>query len=290
VKVLVTGGTGFVGSNLARRLVADGHEVFITGTRTENTVEGATLLECGFGGVDYSRLGGVEVVYHQAANNDTTCTDGDEMFHANVLGTGDLFDTMYDLGCRQFVYASSTAVYGDAPAPYLEDETTPNPLNVYAESKLRMERAVGLAFLYRRRANVVGLRYCNVYGPGECHKGNRSSMIRQLAVQILQKKRPKLFKDGTQRRDWIYVKDVVEANLLAGKWKKDEPFVRSPPTRPKAATWSSTAGSAGPNRSTTSCPNSWARSTAPGSCTTSGRVSTSKTQSQKATKLLRNVT
>ncbi|NLA75445.1 MAG: NAD-dependent epimerase/dehydratase family protein, partial [Deltaproteobacteria bacterium] len=111
------------------------------------------------------------------------------------------------------VYATSTAVYGLNPAPYKESD--PCDLNTpYAESKKLLEdAALKLQSLYPGVV-FVGLRYCNVYGPREYHKGSRSTMIYQFAHQM-QKGNPLLFCYGEQRRDYIYVKDVVRANMLA---------------------------------------------------------------------------
>ena len=214
--ILVTGGTGFIGSNLAQRLVADGHDVVITGTQTENRTK-ATILEPGLQGIDWKKLQRIDVLFHQAANNDTTCVDRDAMMHANLHASKTLFQHCLDIGCRHFVFASSTAVYGDAPAPYLEEKTPLKPLNVYGESKVRLEE-FALRFAEQHEVDTVGLRYCNVYGPGETHKGKRASMIFQMAQARRQGRPIRLFKWGEQRRDFIFVEDVVEANLAA--WAK----------------------------------------------------------------------
>jgi ADP-L-glycero-D-manno-heptose 6-epimerase len=113
----------------------------------------------------------------------------------------------------QLVWAGSASVYGQGQAPNRES-ASPNPLNVYGYSKLAMEN---LADQYSQRlgAPVVGLRYFNVYGPGENHKGKFASMIHQLAKQMRAGKRPRVFTAGEQRRDFVYVEDVIQANLKA---------------------------------------------------------------------------
>lgn len=218
MKILVTGGTGFVGSNLTNELVKiPNYEVVITGNSTEvKRNPSARILNLHLNGIDWTELQNVEAVFHQAADNDTQSQNYREMFKANVWSSIELFERMYEQGCRNFVFASSTAIYGDNPAPYFEEsKVEPNPLTFYAKSKLEFEKWV-FDWASNNDANVVGLRYCNVYGPGEYHKGKRASMIYQLINQMMfDRAEPKIFKDGEQRRDWIYVKDVVNANLLA---------------------------------------------------------------------------
>jgi ADP-L-glycero-D-manno-heptose 6-epimerase len=217
MRALVTGGTGFIGSNLVIRLLQDGHDVVMTGHDAEQKIPGfrGKMLQPGLLGIDWGAIGPVDVLFHQAAINDTTLLDRQEMLRANLDASKALFERVVNSGCRHIVYASSTAVYGDAPAPYRESGPL-HPLNPYAESKLALERwAVEFARAHPE-VTLVGLRYCNVYGPRENHKGPRASMIYQLAQQM-NKGNPRLFRHGEQQRDYIYVADVVHANLLAAQ-------------------------------------------------------------------------
>lgn len=215
MRVFVTGGSGFVGSNLVKALLRDGHQIQATVSSGENDPpEGVEAFHMGLSGIDWPMVRRPDVVFHQAANNDTRCDNYYQMWQANVFETLTLFRHMHGLGCRKFIYASSTAVYGDSPAPYHEDSTPLNPLNVYARSKVAMEEEL-LAFAERTGSTVIGLRYCNVYGPGEGHKGRRMSMIGQMVRTLRASKKVKLFTPGDQKRDWVYVDDVVRANLLA---------------------------------------------------------------------------
>lgn len=213
-KILITGGTGFIGSNLANKLVDMEHEVTIIGNKAEQKTKASRYLELHFNGIDWKAIGPQDVLFHEAANNDTLDLNEDEMFRANVQAPLDLFRRLAILGCRQFVYASSTAVYGDSPAPYIESTTPPKPLNPYGHSKFLFEQLV-MKMANQFEVNLVGLRYCNVYGLGEGHKGTRASMIYQLAKRMMEGNPPKLFKHGEQKRDWISVDDVVSANLAA---------------------------------------------------------------------------
>lgn len=217
MKALVTGGTGFVGSHLVETLAAQGHEVTAVGVKTERLIpKGAKFIQLHLDGIDWSAVAGNDVVFHQAANNDTLDTDGIEMRKANVTAPMRLFKAAMDGGCRKFVYASSTAVYGDSPAPYVEGVTELNPLNEYAKSKAEFDE-FAMKFAKDHDVQVVGLRYCNVYGVGEGHKGKRASMIYQLIKTMSLGGAPKLFAPGDQKRDWLYVKDVVRANIMAAQ-------------------------------------------------------------------------
>ena len=220
MRVLVTGGTGFIGSNLTKELLRLGHDLVITGFDNElKTPEfNGKLITGDLNSIDLNKIGYVDVVFHQAANNDTTLMDRNKMFQDNFDSSKKLFESIIKNGCKNIVYASSTAIYGDIKAPFREDGIK-NPLNPYAESKLLLDNYVEQLIEKNNEIVIVGLRYCNVYGPGEGNKGKRATMIYQLAQQM-KKGNPKLFKFGEQKRDYIYIKDVVRANLLASKAKE----------------------------------------------------------------------
>jgi len=220
MRVLISGGTGLIGSNLAREMLSQGHEVFVTGSNSNKTIPDfkGTVLSENFTNLDWKKLGKIDVVFHQAAINDTTLMDKDKMFSVNVERSKQLFKEALNHGCKRIVYASSTAVYGKLPAPQKEDSGV-QPLNVYAESKVLLDEFSTEFAKQHPEAVIVGLRYCNVYGPGENFKGKRATLIYQLAQHML-KGNPKIFKFGEQKRDYIYVKDVVTANLMAAKAKE----------------------------------------------------------------------
>jgi ADP-L-glycero-D-manno-heptose 6-epimerase len=153
-----------------------------------------------------------EVIFHQASITDTTVHDQRRMMQNNVEAFRQLLDLAVNWKSR-VVWASSASIYGRRQPPNAESQP-PDPLNVYACSKLVMER---LAERYREKLKhpIIGLRYFNVYGPGEDHKGKFASMIHQLARQMRAGKRPRVFTAGEQKRDFVYVDDVVQANLKA---------------------------------------------------------------------------
>ena len=219
MRVLVTGGAGFIGSNLAKQMVADGHETVVADdfssaswnnliTFTGDVVTLDSLGEF----APLARHGPFDVIFHEASITDTTVMNQQKMMQNNVEAFRGLLELAAGWGSR-VVWASSCSIYGQGAVPMKESQA-PDPLNVYAYSKLAMER---LANLYRPRLKhpIVGLRYSNVYGPGEAHKGKFASMIHQLAIQMRAGKRPRIFFQGQQRRDFVYIADVIQANLAA---------------------------------------------------------------------------
>jgi len=217
---LVTGGAGFIGSNLALRLQADGHEVVVLDNFSS---AGWPNLKSFRGDVITSDLGDpglqllqslppFEVIFHQASITDTTVHDAERMMRNNVEAFRHLLDYAVRVGSR-VVWASSCSIYGQGPVPMKEAQPT-DPLNVYAFSKMVMEN---LARQYQPRLKhpIVGLRYSNVYGWGEAHKGKFASMIHQLAKQMRAGNRPRIFYKGQQRRDFVYIDDLVQINLKA---------------------------------------------------------------------------
>lgn len=220
--VLITGGAGFIGSNLAlhlqtqypdcRIVVFDafvlGHFKNLRGFRGE-VVAGDISCERDLKALAPYRF---DAVFHQAAISDTTVLDQKRMVEVNTNAFRRVLELASATGAH-VAYASSAGVYGNSPAPNRVGGGEA-PENVYGFSKLMMDQ-VAREFVRETKLNVVGLRYFNVYGPGEFYKGKTASMMLQLGLQMLEGQRLKLFKYGQQRRDFVYIDDVVQANLRA---------------------------------------------------------------------------
>lgn len=222
-RALVTGGAGFVGSNLALELERKGVSVVVLDDFSSGHFENLKGFKGDVVAGDVAkpsewlgRIGAVDCVFHQAAQTDTTVMDQKRMMEVNVEGFRNVLSFALESGVRRVVYASSAGTYGSGPVPMRETQE-PSPMNVYGFSKMVMERVAASFINEEPSLKVVGLRYFNVFGPGESHKGKASSMIWQLHGQMMLGKRPRVFRGGEQFRDHIYVKDVVAANLRAAE-------------------------------------------------------------------------
>ena len=223
MRALVTGAAGFIGSNLALELGRAGHEVVALDDFTSSNFANLQGFSGDFVAADLAdpdswadRVGRVDAVFHQAAITDTTVTDQGRMMRVNVEAFRLLLRWAASGGVKTVVYASSAGIYGDGPVPMRED-AAPRPLNVYAFSKRVMEKVAADFNREHPGMRIAGLRYFNVFGPRERFKGPVASMIWQLALQMRAGRRPRVFESGQQYRDHIYVKDVVQANLLAAE-------------------------------------------------------------------------
>ena len=225
--VLVTGGAGFIGSNLTEALLEQGHRVrvldnFSTG-RKENLVfdKSYPLLETMEGdirdpGVCRNVMQGMEVVFHEAAIPSVQQSVEDPS-HSNAVNAGGTLNILLaarDEGVKKVVYASSCAIYGDDPVLPKKEEMAPSPLSPYALQKYVGERYCQLFFqLYG--LETLSLRYFNIFGPKQDPSSVYSGVIARFISALVEGTTPIVYGDGEQSRDFTYVGNVVQANLLA---------------------------------------------------------------------------
>lgn len=225
MRVLVTGGAGFIGSHLARRLVADGHEVrvldnFSTGNRANLAPLGGDV-EIVEGDIQsYERVHNAvrdcEVVFHEAALPSVPRSIQDPLTSnaVNVIGTLNLLLASRDSGVRRVVFASSSSIYGaDKTLPKREDRP-PQPISPYAVAKLAAE-GYCRSFSQVYSLETVALRYFNVFGPRQDPLSAYAAVIPKFITALLREEAPVVFGDGEQSRDFTYIDNVVDANMLA---------------------------------------------------------------------------
>lgn len=218
MNILVTGATGFIGSNLTKSLTKLGHNVIALGKKSENQLKNIKVLTK----IDQLNQN-IDMVFHQAANNNTLENNENFIVNQNLNYTIKLFNKCLELQCKKFVYASSCAVYGKNKTPFSENKTKINPLNPYAISKKLVEQ-FATEFAKENNVITIGLRCSNVYGKNEKFKNKRASMIYQIIQKAQKKQTIKLFKNGNQKRDWIHVNDVTNANLKLIQYQKSNIF------------------------------------------------------------------
>jgi ADP-L-glycero-D-manno-heptose 6-epimerase len=230
---IVTGGAGFIGSNIARDLIGRGHDDVVIVDELTDGHKFENIADLNI--ADYmdkdelvQRLGSrefvtdIKAVLHQGACSETTEWDGRYMMQNNYSYSKALLHQCLHSGIP-YIYASSAAVYG-ASDIFAEDPEHEKPLNVYGYSKLQFDRYVR-RFAAQPDSQVVGLRYFNVYGPREQHKGSMASVAYHFNNQLREHGEARLFEgsggyeDGEQLRDFVYVDDVSAVNM----WFLDNP-------------------------------------------------------------------
>lgn len=226
-KYLVTGGAGFIGSNIVEELVAMGEEVVVldnlsTGYRDnieefigdidliEGDIRDAEVVNKGMYGVDY--------VFHQAALASVPRSIDDPVLvnDVNTNGTLNVLEQARKAGVRSLVYAASSSAYGDSEISPKHEELRPRPLSPYAVSKLVGEHYCSVY------SNVYGLptislRYFNVFGPRQDPGSQYAAVVPIFISSLLEEKTPVIYGDGEQSRDFTFVSNVVKANILAAK-------------------------------------------------------------------------
>ncbi len=220
---LVTGGAGFIGSNLVLALQEKFPEAQLTVIDDFRSGDFKNLrgyrgdfVAANLASLDWREQFGDEKfdgIFHLASITDTTLHAQFPQVHDNVESFRRLLRFARPHS-TPVVYASSAATYGAASGVNVESHEAA-PANVYAFSKAMMDNLARRAAEEDREWKIVGLRYFNVYGPREAHKGVPASMILHLSLQMKEGKRPRIFKHGEQKRDFVYVKDVVQGTLRA---------------------------------------------------------------------------
>lgn len=227
--IIVTGGAGFIGSNIIHELNAQGYRDIIVVDDLTDGSKFANLRDCDI--ADYldkedflnkilrkeKFASGIQAIFHQGACAVTTEWDGRFMMHNNYEYSKILLHYASE-NRIPFIYASSAAIYGNGQAGFTEMPACEKPLNLYGYSKYLFDHYVR-HLLPQLTSQVVGLRYFNVYGPQEQHKSNMASVAFHLNQQLLKYNVIKLFEGsdgysaGEQRRDFIYVGDVAKVNF-----------------------------------------------------------------------------
>jgi UDP-glucose 4-epimerase len=221
-RVLVTGGAGFVGSNLVRRLLAEGARVTVlddlfTGRR-ENLPTGGFEFHlgsvCDVGLVE-RLVGASQVVFHAAARNIVVSTrDPREDFNTNIGGTLNVLLAARAAGVERIVYTSSTSVYGNPRYLPVNEDDHLSLLTPYAVSKLAGEHYC-LAFFESYGTPATAVRYSNIYGPGQDPRNPYCGVVAKFSEALFAGRPPLIHGDGNQTRDFTFIDDAVEATLLA---------------------------------------------------------------------------
>ena len=230
MKYIVTGGAGFIGSNIVKKLVSRGdHVIVIDNLNTGNeenlvsikdkivffkdSILNLDLLE--------KQTQGIDGVFHQAAlaSVQDSLSKPEEYHNVNVIGTENILKLAKKNNFK-VVYASSSSVYGNPEKIPIKESDSKNPINPYAETKLEKEK---LAKKYSEiGVKVIGLRYFNVFGKGQSKE--YAGVLKLFLEKIRDKLPPKINGDGTQSRDFVYVKDVADANIMSMDSKINHEF------------------------------------------------------------------
>jgi len=224
---LITGIAGFIGSSLARALLAQGSQVrgidnLSTGKRSNLTAILGKIDFCEADLLDGEALQkacrGVDYVLHQAAipSVPRSVADPLESNRANIDATVNLLVAARDAKVKRVVYAASSSAYGDTPTLPKREDMQPNPISPYAVAKLASEYYM-TAFCRCYGLETVSLRYFNIFGPRQDPTSPYSGVLAKFITQMLKGQQPTIFGDGTQSRDFTFVDNAVEANLLACK-------------------------------------------------------------------------
>ena len=221
--IIITGGAGFIGSNLVSRLNSLGYKnIYIVDNISDNDFhKKENIKDLHF--IDYidkiffvnnlNKFKESHFCFHQGACTDTTNIDKDYLMQNNFEYSKKLLE-FCSVNNINMVYASSASVYGNEKSNFIEKKEYENPINYYAESKLKFDNYVR-SNIKKLNISVTGLRYFNVYGPKEFHKGPMSSVILKFYKQMINNNTIKIFEGSNQFiRDFIYIEDIIDLNIF----------------------------------------------------------------------------
>ena len=233
MKVLITGGAGFIGSHLAQTLCQRGAAIVVLDNLSSGSLTNLAWRKPGDhlefvqgdvadAAVVRRAIAGCDWVFHQAAlvSVPKSVEHPLESHRDNVVGTLEVLAAARDAGVKRLVLASSSAIYGDHPAEVKHETLPPLPLSPYALQKYAAER-YGQLFHALYGLETVALRYFNMFGPRQAADSPYSGVIAKFCNAFLAKERPRVFGDGRQTRDFVYVDNVVAANLAAAEQPPD---------------------------------------------------------------------
>jgi nucleoside-diphosphate-sugar epimerase len=229
MKALVTGGAGFIGSHIAQELCRRGAKVVVLDNLSLGSLDNLSWKTAGDqiemvqGDISDTKLvrdlvKGCDWVFHEAAlpSVPLSVSKPIESNRDNLTGGLELLVAARDAGVKRFLFASSSAIYGESEVSPKVETQAPDPVSPYALQKYAVEKYAQLFFrLYGLQ--TVSLRYFNVFGPRQSFTSPYSGVIAKFCTTVLEKKQPTIFGDGLQSRDFIYVENVVKANLLGAE-------------------------------------------------------------------------
>ncbi len=229
-RALVTGGAGFIGSNIVEKLVERDVEVVVLDDLFLGSEDNLSKVRDEIEFIEGSVLDdekvseamqGVDVVFHQAARSSSPMHKENpaEGARVNIEGFISVAEAAIDEEVEKIVYASTSSMYGSVEPPHQEDMDL-EPTNLYTASKMSRE-LYARCYSYTDKIETTGLRYFSVFGPHERSKGKYANVVTQFLWKMQNDEQPVIWGDGTQERDFVYVEDVAEANISAAKTKPE---------------------------------------------------------------------
>jgi nucleoside-diphosphate-sugar epimerase len=225
MKTLVTGGGGFIGSHLASHLAELGHDIrildnFASGQRSNMLAlpDDVELIEGDIQSYEraHNAVTGCEIVFHQAALPSVPRSVQDPLTSnaTNITGTLNVLLAARDAGVRRVIFASSSSIYGSSPEMPKREDVLPLPISPYAAAKMACE-GYCRSFAEVYGLETVALRYFNVFGPRQDPRSEYAAAVPKFINELMAGERPTVFGDGEQSRDFAYVQNIIEANVLA---------------------------------------------------------------------------